>query len=302
MSDTQTKIISVFAPVKINLYLHITGRLDNGYHTLDSLVGFADIGDQIIIEPANDFEFHVEGPYAQSFDAKTLDASPHSSNLVVQAAWALSHAAQKIPNIRATLTKNIPLASGLGGGSSDAAAIIWGLLEWWEMPPAAPYLSGLMSKLGADVPVCLNCTPARMRGIGDLLDPAPMMDETPIVLVNPGVPCPTADIFMRYNSAFKNPQTLPEDLRDFNRLITFLHEQDNDLEAPACEVVPEVSNVLSAFKTQDGCALARLSGSGASCFGLFRTELESRKAAQEIKKENPDWWVKTGWLNRPERY
>lgn len=302
MSSTQTKLLTIFAPAKINLYLHITGRLDNGYHTLDSLVAFADIGDRVEIEPATDFQFRVQGPYAGSFNSKELDASPNSANLIVQAAWSLARAAQKVPNIRATLTKNLPLASGLGGGSSDAAAIIWGLLEWWDLSSQAHYLPGLMARLGADVPVCLTCKPSRVRGIGDILDPAPIMPEVPVVLVHPGKPCPTGEVFGHYSGGFKEPQSLPGDIDTYDGLITFLKRQSNDLYMSACQKVPEIKNTINALNAQKGCGLARLSGSGAACFGLFENEVLAKMAAKAISTENPDWWIKTGWINRPERY
>lgn len=302
MSEAQTKLLTIFAPAKINLYLHVTGRLDNGYHTLDSLVGFTDIGDQIEIEPATDFEFRVQGPYSGAFGPKELDASPSSSNLVVQAAWALAQATQKVPNIRATLTKNLPVASGLGGGSSDAAALIWGLLEWWDIPGQASFLPGLMARLGADVPVCLSCKPSRVRGIGDVLDPAPAMNEIPVVLVHPARPCITANVFTAFGGKFKEPQTMPESLEDFDELVAFLKDQSNDLYEPACEIVPEIRNAINALNAQKHCALARLSGSGSTCFGLFPDENAAQQAASTIAGENPDWWVKAGWLGRPERY
>ena len=302
MSSTQTKTLSIFAPAKINLYLHVTGRLDNGYHTLDSLIGFADIGDRVEITPSPDFQFEVDGPYARSFQPKELDSSPSSSNLVTQAAWALSRATQKVPNIYARLTKNLPLGSGLGGGSSDAAAIIWGLLEWWGLPKNMPYLNGLMARLGADIPVCLNCQSARIRGIGDILDPVPDIPEMPIVLVYPGRPCPTADVFMRYQGSFKEPVPLPETFGSIDRFATFLATVDNDLMEAACEIVPEINNVIQALETQKGCKIARMSGSGSSCFALFGNEADARNAAVTLADENPDWWVRSGWLGRPERY
>jgi 4-diphosphocytidyl-2-C-methyl-D-erythritol kinase len=302
MSATDTRLLTIFAPAKINLYLHVTGRLDNGYHLLDSLVAFADIGDQIEIEPAAEFKFSVEGPYANAFGPKDRDHSPDSSNLVVQAVWALSRAAQKIPNVRVKLTKNLPLASGLGGGSSDAAAVIWGLLEWWKIPRQTAYLQGLMARLGADIPACLNCSPVRVRGIGDILDPAPLMTEIPIVLVHPGKPCMTGEVFSRFSGSFKQPIPLPNDLGKADKLAAFLEQQTNDLLKPALETVPQIENILTALQGQDGALLARMSGSGATCFGLFKNDVLAMKAAQTIAKDNPDWWVKKGWLNRPERY
>jgi 4-diphosphocytidyl-2-C-methyl-D-erythritol kinase len=302
MSSTQTKLLTIFAPAKINLYLHVTGRLDNGYHTLDSLIAFADIGDSVEIEPAADFQFRVRGPYCKEFTAKELDASPNSSNIAVQAAWTLARAAQKTLNTRITLTKNLPLASGMGGGSSDAAAVIWGLCEWWNLPRSAPYLTGLMARLGADVPVCFPCKPARVRGIGDVLDPAPVMGETPVLLINPGVPCPTANVFGQFDGAYKEPQAIPASLENFKDLVSFLKTHDNDLQVPAMRTAPEIKIVLENLQKQKNCGFARMTGSGATCFGLFETELAAQKAAKAIVAEHPRWWVKAGWLNRPERY
>lgn len=302
MTSTRTKVLSIFAPAKINLYLHVTGRLDNGYHTLDSLVAFADIGDEIKIEPASDFDFIVQGPYANGFSPKELDASPNSSNLVVQAVWALSRAAQKPPNVKITLTKNLPLASGIGGGSSDAGSVLWGLLEWWGISKQAQYLPALMATLGADVPVCLTCAPARMRGIGEILDPAPHMPEIPVVLLHPRKSCPTAQVFARYRSPFREPSALPDAFDNVDQLATFLKTKHNDLYAPACEIVPEVLNAVHTLESRAGCRLGRMSGAGATCFGLFASEEQAQAAARDISFENPDWWVQSGWLNRPERY
>ncbi len=302
MSSTQTKSLSVFAPSKINLYLHVTGRLDNGYHTLDSLIAFADIGDSLDIAASPDFQFDVSGPFAGSFSPKELDSSPSSANLVVRAAWALSQAAHKPPNIRASLTKNLPLGSGLGGGSSDAAAVIWGLLEWWGLPKTQRYLPGLMARLGADIPVCLPCRAARIRGIGDVIDPVPDIPETPIVLVHPGKPCATADVFMRYSGVHREPLPLPTRFDTLNDLVAFLEGTGNDLTQTACEIVPEIRNALQGLEAQTGCRLSRLSGSGSSCFGLFEHEHEAQNAAKAMAEENPDWWVHAGWLGRPERY
>lgn len=302
MDSTQTKLITVFAPAKVNLYLHVTGRLDNGYHTLDSLIAFADIGDAVDIEPSPDFEFRVNGPYAKIFNPKETDASPNSSNLVVQATWALAQAAQKTPNVRITLKKNLPLAAGLGGGSADAAAALWGLCEWWGIPRTAHYLPGLMARLGADIPVCLNCRAARVCGIGDIIDPAPAMSETPVVLVNPGVHCPTPEVFSLFSGAFRQPQSLPQNLESFADLVRFLQANHNDLQDAARKIAPGISAALKILGAQKECAFAAMSGSGATCFGIFEKESEAKKAARAIAQKHPGWWVKPGWLNRPERY
>lgn len=302
MTSTQTKLLTIFAPAKINLYLHVTGRLDNGYHTLDSLVSFADIGDVITIEPSSDFSFHLEGPFAGAFGPKERDESPNSSNLAVRAMWMLAQAAQKHPHLKITLTKNLPLSSGLGGGSSNAASVLWGLCEWWGISHQAPYLPGLMATLGADVPVCLKCQPTRMRGIGEILDAVPPMPEIAIVLINPGKPCPTGQVFAHFAGEFHDPTPLPESIETVDGLLDILKTRNNQLLDSAIQIVPEIVNVIQAMEIQDGCKLARLSGSGATCFGLFETEGQAATAAAEIADENPDWWVQSAWLNRPERY
>lgn len=302
MTSTQIKVLTIFAPAKINLYLHVTGRLDNGYHTLDSLIAFADIGDSVSIEPAQDFEFNITGPYAASFSAKERDASPNSSNIAVQAAWMMARAAQKNLNLKITLTKNMPLAGGIGGGSSDAAAVAWGLAEWWNIPKGSHYLPGIMARLGADVPVCFGCQPARVRGIGDVMDPAPPMDEVPVVLVNPGRACPTPEVFKLFSGDFREPKAIPANLTHFEDFIDFLKKRGNDLEGAAAEIVPEINTVLECLAEQKGCALARMSGSGATCFGIFDNERAAHKAAKHIAARYKAWWVKAGWINRPERY
>ena len=298
--------LNIFSPAKINLYLHITGRLDNGYHTLDSLAGFVDIGDHLTIVPSDNFNFKIDGPFAGSFHAKEMDSSPSSSNIAVKAAWDLSRAVQKVLNVDITLTKNLPLSSGIGGGSANAAAVVWGLLDFWDIPPRSMIggdtIEELTLKLGADVPVCFQCEPARMRGIGEVLDPAPMMEEISIILIHPGKPCNTAQIFSHYLGEFRDQISLPHDLRDFDDFILFLQNQNNDLYAPACAVVPGIKNVISALNGYKGCAIARMSGSGSTCFGLFKDETDAQAAAQDIAEHNPDWWVQCGFLNRPKRY
>ena len=300
---TKKKTIRVFAPAKINLFLHLTGVQQNGYHTLQSLIGFVDIGDNIEITPHDHFDFSINGPFAKDFNATELKASnTDNDNLVVKAARRLSQIEGANLKIKINLEKNLPLASGLGGGSSDAAAAIWGLQELWGLDRKAKYLLPLMAKLGADVPACLNCQPCVIEGFGEELLPAPSMQETPILIVNPLLPCPTADIFKRNTTPFKEKITLPDSFATIFELLAFLRTTSNDLHTAAVYLLPEISNVISALETQSECLIARMSGSGASCFGLFETIEEAQKAAKVVSEENPDWWVKSGWLNSPERY
>lgn len=302
MSSSQPRTLSVFAPAKVNLYLHITGRRDDGYHTIDSLAAFADIGDQVHIEPANDFSFNIVGPNAGAFTAQERDASPDSSNLVVKAVWALSRAAQKIPNLRLTLTKTLPLASGLGGGSSDAAATLWALKEWWGLPGNFAPLHSILASLGSDVPACWHCQPVHMTGTGDDLTPAPAMPEIPIVLAHPGKICRTKDVYAGFGSKFSNIYGMPESFDTLDQLVTFLELCRNDLLPSAVKAVPEIQAVTGILQMQTGCRLARMSGSGATCFGLFTNEEESIHAVEKILRAHPAWWVRAGFLGRPERY
>ncbi len=294
--------LSVFAPAKINLFLHITGRQANGYHLLDSLVGFVDIGDTIKIEPHDSFSFEITGKFANHFQEKDRVSNIDSENLVVKAARRLAQICEKPLNVKITLKKSLPLAAGIGGGSSDAASTIWGLQELWELKRDEEYLLPLMTNLGADVPACLNSTPVIMRGIGDILTAAPNMPEVAVLLVNPMINCPTRDVFIHYHGHFKSDVQIPNHFTDLYDLIAFLNNTENDLYDSALQSIPEIGNVIHSIKIEDGCLLSRMSGSGATCFGLFESESAVKKAKDHILRENPDWWVETGWLNRPERY
>ena len=293
----------VFAPAKINLYLHVTKRLANGYHALDSLIAFADIGDEIGIIPSSGFSFSVDGPMAGALHGRDLDSSPQSSNLVVKAAWRLAQAAERSPDVAITLTKNLPAGGGIGGGSSDAAAVIWGLCQLWDIPRDAAFVKDIMIGLGADVPVCFEAMAARVKGIGDVFEPAPPLPETPIVLAYPGKPCSTVDVFRSLNIGDVQEQVaLPDQFETHHDLVHFLSACKNDLLVPAIKIVPDIDNVLREIEGQEGCSLARMSGSGSCCFGLFDDEDLAARAALAIRDDNPDWWVRAGYLGRVERY
>lgn len=302
MNAPKPKTLSVFAPAKINLFLHVTGQLQNRYHSLESLITFADIGDRIDFDPTPEFAFEITGPYAGSFQNTDQGAGEDSTNLVVRALRKVSGHVKKPLDFRVTLTKNLPLASGLGGGSADAAAAIWGALKYWDMIPARYDLAPLLRALGADVPVCFAGTTQHVSGIGDVLRPIAELAEIPIVLVNPGKPCPTQDVFMRFKKPFHETVELPDDLSSAGVLIDFLRAQGNDLDEAAIQIVPDIENVMRSLSAEKSCFLARLSGSGATCFGLFEHEIMAKLAAQNIKKNNPDWWVRQGWIGRTGRY
>lgn len=302
MALTHVKTLSVLAPAKINLFLHVIGRRADGLHLLDSLVGFTDIGDELKIEPADHFEFVVKGPFSGSFEHSERAPSADSQNSVVRAAHALAHMTGHSLDIKITLQKNLPLASGIGGGSSDAAACVWGLMKLWSVPPQPPFLDDLLLALGADVPVCFHCKTTQMRGIGEKLAQLSSFPECPIVLVNPGVSCSTAEIFKSYD-LLEHPYTaMPTEFDTVYELCEFLKRVDNHLYKPALQKLPILSSVLETLSETDNVLLARMSGSGATCFALYETEEAAERAAEEIAIQHPAWWVKSGWLNRPQRY
>ncbi|MFQ5624744.1 MAG: 4-(cytidine 5'-diphospho)-2-C-methyl-D-erythritol kinase [Paracoccaceae bacterium] len=275
-----------FARCKVNLTLHVTGRRDDGYHLLDSLVVFPDIGDVVEVAPSAALTLEVRGKFA--------DALGGAGNLVLRAA-ALCDAQGRGAALR--LTKNLPVASGIGGGSADAAATVRLLCRYWKLDPPAP--EALLS-LGADVPVCLDGRAARMRGIGECLEPVAGLPRFWLVLANCGAPVATAEVFVAPRRRFGEamPAALP-DLRDLDGLVRFLGRQRNDLEAAAVRLCGGIGDVLEAMRATDDCRLARMSGSGGTCFGVFGTEAQARAARGRLRAMHPEWWVEAGPVNPP---
>jgi len=262
-----------FAPAKINLALHVTGRRADGLHELDSLVAFADVGDRLTAKPALTSSLTVTGPMAAGVPVD-------GRNLVLKAAkWMDVPAAFE-------LEKNLPAAAGIGGGSSDAAAALRLLADLSNQP-----IPGGAEALGADVPVCLLARGARMQGIGEVIEPV-ALPPLPCVLVNPGVDVPTAEVFSTLDRRDYPPmdKVIPrfEAVKD---TAQWLARQRNDLEAPAIRRAPVVQTVLSRLAACDGVLLVRMSGSGATCFALFSSRDAARAAAVQLSGENPRWWV-----------
>jgi 4-diphosphocytidyl-2-C-methyl-D-erythritol kinase len=263
------------APAKINLTLHVTGQRADGYHLLDSLVAFADLGDRLRVRPAAEARLSVTGPMAEG-----VPVGP--DNLVLRAAALMGIAAE------ITLDKHLPAAAGIGGGSSDAAACLRALSLMSGQPVPEDGLT-----LGADVPVCLLARAARMRGIGEVIAPVAGLPPLDAVLVNPGVPVSTPAIFRRLEKR-DNP-AMPEDLPawpDAAALIDWLRTQRNDLQAPAVAEAAVVADVLREIEATQGCGLARMSGSGATCFGLYPDAGQATGAARAIGAVRPGWWVR----------
>lgn len=285
----------VHAPAKINFYLHITGRRDNGYHELDSLMGFINPGDTLDILPSDRFSFHVRGPFARGFTAQDLESGRTSGNLVVRAVYALADHCGRVPDFRVTLTKNLPLGSGLGGGSADAAAMIRALLDLWSVTPDPAWLDPLLLKLGAEMPFCFYNRAARVQGIGEHVTPLQKpLPPLSMVVINPLQHCPTPAVFASYareNAGFDKPiGTLP-DFENSDHFIDWLREHTgNSLYNAARRHAPAMEAVLSACTALPECRLARMSGSGASIFALFDDTDTALHAAEKLT--NPAWWVR----------
>ena len=270
------------ASAKINLFLHVVGRRADGYHVLDSLAVFAGVGDRLRASPADGLSLAIDGPFGSA-----LHAEP--DNLVLRAARALAAEAGVEARAHLLLEKNLPVASGIGGGSADAAAALRLLCRLWGIAPEPAVLARLAAGLGADVPVCLAGRATRMGGVGEVLDPAPALPECGLVLVNPGVGLSTADVFRARTEGFSPAAVLPAGWVDAASMAADLAALRNDLEPPAVALRPVIAEVLAALAGTPGCLLARMSGSGATCFGLFPTVSAAAVAANGLAR--PGWWV-----------
>lgn len=279
-----TQDLCEFAPAKVNLWLEVTGRREDGYHLLDSLVVFARIGDWLEARPAEAFSLEIVGPFAAALQQE-------EGNLVTRAVDAFCTATQQTAEFHLKLTKNLPLAAGLGGGSADAAATLRLLerIQGQHLPPDKR--QALALELGADVPVCLEGRSTHMQGIGEQLAPIPALPPLHLLLVNPGVPVSTGAIFRQLAQPWSQAQGMPRIDTDPEFLFDVLRNRRNDLEGPACALTPEIAQVLAALKDTHDCALARMSGSGASCFALYRSATARDRAAARLHQDHPDWWI-----------
>lgn len=274
--------IRVLARAKINLTLHVGEKRADGYHALQSLVVFAATGDALAFEEADALTLALEGPFAAG-----LSAEP--DNLVLRAARLL--APSSTVGARITLTKSLPVSSGIGGGSADAAAALRGLAALWGLSPTEEAFSEMTASLGSDVPVCLASRPAWMEGRGERLTPVDQIHELPIVLANPGVSVPTGKVFAALTERRGVDAPKPLAWASPDALLGDLRRASNDLEAPARAIAPEIGEVLEALGRCEGLALARMSGSGATCFGVFESAKAAGAAARALKSSHPKWWV-----------
>ena len=255
------------APAKLNLALHVRGKLPDGRHAIETLFAFCTDGDRLSAEEAGDLSFHVTGPFAG-------DLRDEDDNLALKAARALREKAGATKGAAITLDKRLPVASGIGGGSADAAATLRLLTSLWKIDPT--HASAVAPSLGSDVPACLLSLPARGEGAGDELTPVALLEISgkPVLLVNPREPLSTAEVFAHWDEVDRGP------LDDW-------HEGRNDLEPAAITLVPQIETVLAWLSTQPGTEFVRMSGSGATCFALFASEEERDAAADAVPRE---WW------------
>lgn len=286
--------VIVNAPAKVNLALHVTAHRADGYHEIETLAVFAETGDRVIAKPANEDSFFVTGPFGS-----VLAAEP--GNLVLRARDALRQAAQAAglpaPAVRLHLEKNLPVASGIGGGSADAAAALIALSHIWRLP-AATDLSAIGLTLGADVPMCLASQPLQAGGIGESIRPLQLSAPLHAILVNPGVAVATREVFAALKNR-ANPAMPPIPPQGVS--IDWLAGQRNDLQGPAMQSFPVIGSALGEIAACEGVRLARMSGSGATCFGLFDNGEAAQAAAAAISRRHAGWWcVATRLL--PEEY
>ncbi|KKW92740.1 4-(cytidine 5'-diphospho)-2-C-methyl-D-erythritol kinase [Sphingobium chungbukense] len=266
---------------KVNLALHVRKRRPDGYHALESLFVFAEAGDRLAghVRPDGMISLRVEGPFAQM-----LDAGP--DNLVMKAACALRFHVGKEDGAALVLTKNLPVASGIGGGSADAAAALRLLMRLWDVSIAPETLEQIALSLGSDVPACLSSVTQMVSGRGEVLQrqTIPGLAGMPMLLVNPGVGVSTARIFGGWDQVDRGALAA-SDLRQL------VEAGRNDLEPPAMAVAPVIGEVLSGLRSCEGVAMARMSGSGATCFALFDTERDLVAAATSLREGHPQWWI-----------
>lgn len=273
------------APAKVNLALHVTGRRSDGYHDLDTLVVFADIGDRLVITEnpernVSPLSFAVSGRFSGQLGEP-------SGNLAFRAASMLKLEAgprAKRP-VHLALEKNLPVAGGIGGGSADAAAALLGLVKFWNLDFTIE-LKKIADRIGADVAMCLASKALRATGTGTQFQIVANVAALPAILVNPGIAVSTADVF----AALGGKKNTPIGVTGAPFEIAFLKTLRNDLEVPANALAPDIAEALRLTESQPGCLLARMSGSGPTCVGLFGSSDEARFACREIRRQRPDWW------------
>lgn len=277
---------TLFAPAKINLSLKVVGRRKDGFHLLDSIVAFVNLGDTLSFEPASSLELVIDGPMAAPLLGET-------DNIVLRAAKRLADFYGVNPNAKIRLTKNLPVASGIGGGSTDGATALMGLSRLWNVGLSFGEWNAFGLALGADVPVCLGRVPTRMQGVGEIRTTLPALPQASILLVNPGAPLSTPLVYRTRKGDFSEPgEPIPEEgWKNVAALAGYLERNGNDLTEAALSLAPEIGVVLDQLANCPGSLLSRMSGSGATCFALFEDDGLASEAVLKLKDAHPTWWV-----------
>jgi 4-diphosphocytidyl-2-C-methyl-D-erythritol kinase len=278
--------VKAFAPAKINLALHVTGQRDDGYHLLESLVVFAKVGDWLTITPAAQDKLSFSGPFGSTLQG---DAA---TNLVLKARDAVRRFAEHrpCPPVHIHLEKNLPLSAGIGGGSADAAATMTALNDLWALGLSKAELMALGLPLGADVPMCLAGDPLIASGIGDIIEPVIRLPDISLLLVNPGVAVSTPQSFKALASKDNPPLLEFLSFGSQGDLLAYLASTRNDLQLPATTLCPAIDEVINSL-ADSGALLSRMSGSGATCFGIFAGDAAAKAAATKIAMAHPNWWI-----------
>jgi 4-diphosphocytidyl-2-C-methyl-D-erythritol kinase len=276
--------VRAFAPAKVNLLLHVGDRRADGYHDLQSLVAFASVGDELRLEQSESLSLAIEGAFASSL-------ASDETNLALRAARALSATTANRGHVHIVLRKNLPVASGIGGGSADAAATLRGLVHLWQLDIDRSALLRIAEDLGSDVPVCMSSMPSWMEGRGERVTELPPLPALSLVLVNPGIAISTGAVFDALTRRRGIEGTMPTVFSNPDTLLEFLRVTSNDLEPAALSIAPVIGDVLKALAGTRNIELARMSGSGATCFGLFRSERDAVAAASSLRQARRDWWV-----------
>ena len=288
-------VLRDIAWAKLNLTLEVLGRRADGFHELRSLVAFAGVGDSVALEPRREaLDLRVEGPFAAALQGR---------NLVLAAAEAAKAAHPRLTLGSFRLVKTLPVAAGLGGGSADAAAALRLITRANEGAVALDGLAGLAPALGSDVAVCLESRPALIAGRGEIVSPVQGFPACGVVLANPGEPLATAEVYgaLRAAPLLMEPEAAaPLDFAGaFESLIAYAAQRGNDLEPAAINLCPEIAAVLARLRALEGARLARLSGSGPTCFALFASALEAHRAAGALAEAEPSWWIAASTLGEP---
>ncbi len=288
MTPPPTQILCA-APAKINLYLHVTGRRDDGYHRLDSLIAFAGIHDTLSFAESDRLELRIDGPCAGPLHDER-------DNLVLRAARGLAQLAGIEAGAAIELNKRLPVSAGMGGGSADAAAAIRGLCQLWKLDPADGDVAELALRLGADVPICLLGKAAFIGGVGERIALSPALPPCSIVLVNDGLELSTPAVFATRDGSFSAAERFDYAPADAAELTAILATRHNDLCAPAQRLNPAITMVLAAIEATDKVLLSRMTGSGGTCFGLFANPAGAAAAALALGRAHPEWWIRAASL------